>query len=174
MKNEFNSNFENEFNNSSSFKSLEEFLNKEINNSFTPQEMILISISLNHVAHMLSIYNSYSNVAIFDVKSFTAKYPEYANIDFNHLNELDNDTLETINNLLHDEDGREGEEFSKGDILIKNVIKILLSTSLKLYDSYVKDYSKKTPEDTEQFFAMLDNCLESSLTLVKDFFTKGS
>ena len=171
MENELNNSFENEFNNSS-LKSLEEFLSKEINNSLTPQEMLVISLALNHIGSLLTLYNTYSNVAVFDTKVFIAKHPEYANIDFNNLTDLDKDTLKSIEDALLDKYGKEGEEFNKGDIIIKNIIQVILNIATKLYDSYIKEYSKQAPEDTEQFFTILDNCLENSLNLLKVFFTQ--
>jgi len=171
MENELNSNFENEFNDSS-LKSIEEFFNKEISNSFIPQEMLIISLALNHIGRILTMYNTYSNVAVFDTKAFIKKYPKYANIDFTNLKDLDKDTLEEIENTLYNEDRKEGEEFNKGDILIKSIIKVILDIALKLYTSYTKEYNEQAPEDTEQFFTILDNCLENSLNLLKVFFTQ--
>jgi hypothetical protein len=174
MENELNNNFENEFNDDiTNLKFLEDFFSKEINNTLTPQEMIIISISLNHVAGVLSLYNRYSNIAVFDVKEFRTEHPEYTDIDFQNLQNVDPDTIEEIGNILHGgHDGTEGEEFSKGDILIKNIIDTLLNTSLKFYEGYTKEYSKKSPEDTEQFFTILDNCLQNSLSILKVFFTQ--
>jgi hypothetical protein len=166
---------ENEFEfDDSNLKSLEEFFSKEINSSLTPQKIMIISLVLNHVSNVLSLYNQYSNLAIFDIKSFTAKHPEYADIDFHNLKDIDEDTMKAIGDSFRDEDGKEGEEFSKGDILLNNVIKVMLDISVKLYDSYTKEYSKQIPEDTEQFFTVLDNCLQNTLMLLKAFFTHGS
>jgi hypothetical protein len=168
MENEF----ENEFNdNSTDLKSLEEFFSKEINNLFTPQEIMILSLSLNHIANVLNLYSMYSDVAIFDVKAFIEKHPEYANIDFNNLKDLDEDTLKTIEDALYDKNGSNGEEFNKGDILIKNIITTILSASSKLYNTYTKEYSKISPPDTEPFFTMLENCLQSSLSLLTALFT---
>jgi hypothetical protein len=172
MENEFSNNFENELNNSLNLKSLEEFFNKEITNSLSPQEIMITSLALNHISRILNVYNIYSNVAVFDVKAFIEKHPEHANVDFTNLKDLDEDTLKAIENSLHDKDKEAGEEFNKGDILIKNIIEVTNNIALKLYSSYTKEYSKRAPEDTEQFFTILNNCLENAIGLLKSFFSQ--
>ena len=163
---------ENEFNDDSSFKSLEDFFDKKISNLLIPQEIIVISLSLAHIAKLLSLYKQYANIAVFDVKAFIAQHPEHANIDFDNLGDLDEETIESIGKVLHDKDGHDGEEFNKGDILLNSIITVILNIALKLQDSYVNEYDKVAPEDTMQFFTMLDNCLQGSLTLLQGFLTQ--
>ena len=155
------------------FKSLEEFFSKEINTKLSPQEMMITSLALHHVANVLIMYNHYSNIAVFDVKTFTKEHPEFANIDFNNLKDVDKDTLDAIDSLLHGKTGKDDEEFNKGDILIKNIVKSILSISIKLYTTYTKEYTEKAPEDTEQFFTILENCLAGAAELLKEFFTRS-
>ncbi len=174
MENELNNNFENEFDESINLKFLEEFFNKEINNSLSPQEMLITSLALNHIGKILTLYHTYSNLAVVDTRAFIAKYPEYANIDFSNLQNLDEDTLRAIKGALHDADRQGGEEFNKGSILIKNIIQVISNIALKLYNSYNEEYFKRAPEDTEQFFTILDKCLENSLNLLQMFFIRAS
>ena len=165
MENEFNPDFDN----SSDIKSLEDFFSKDISTFLTPQEMMVMSLSLSHVAQVLELYNRFTNVAVFDATKFIKEHPEYANIDFNHLSE--DETL-VIKDLLKGKNNDEYEEFNKGDILLNSIINNATTIGHKLCDSYVKEYNKTAPMDTVQFFTMLENCLGSSLNLLQSFFTQ--
>ena len=91
MDKELNDDSENELNKGESFKSLEDFFAKDIKTSFTPQELMVLSSSLNYVGQLLVLFKQHTNVAVFDVKEFIAKHPEYAYIDFNDMANLDPD-----------------------------------------------------------------------------------
>jgi len=164
MENEFGSNLED----SKDLKSLEDFFSKDINLALTPQEIMVMSLSLSHVVQILHLYRRFTNIAVFDVKQFVKEHPEYANIDFNNLDE---DSMKTIRSLLG-ENTSENEEFNKGEILINSIIDSGINIAMKLTDSYISEYNKMAPEDTIQLFTMLENCLAGSLKLVQAFFTQ--
>ena len=96
MDKELNDDSENELKEDQSFKSLEDFFAKEINTVFTPQELMILSSSLNYVGQLLVLFKQHTNIAVFDVKEFTAKHPEYAYIDFNDMANLDPDIRNDI------------------------------------------------------------------------------
>lgn len=160
---------ENEFNDNLDFKSLENFLSKDINTFLAPQEMMIMSISLSHVARVLNLYNKMTNVAVFDVKKFVAEHPEYTNMNFDNL---DGEETNNIRKLLRLDETDKNEEFNKGDILLNSIIDAILNIGTKLYDSYTKEYDENAPEDTQQFFAMLESCLDSTLSIMQSFFTQ--
>lgn len=163
---------ENEFNDNLDFKSLENFCSKEINTSLTPQEMMVMSLSLSHVAQVLNLYNQCANIAIFDVKKFIVEHPEFADVDFNNL---DNDTVDAMRKIFQlDSKNNKNEEFNTGDILIKNIINIAISIGTKLVNSYSEEYNTVAPEDTTQFFGMLENCLNGALKIMQAFFMSQS
>ena len=70
--------------------------------------------------------------------------------------------------------GQKGEEFSKGDILLNSMFSIIASMVEKLYELYMKEYGECVPEETGQFFTMLDNCLQSPINILQEFFTQNS
>ncbi len=160
-------NFENN-NINSNLKSLEDFFSKDISTFLTPQEIMVMSLSLSHVAQVLALYNTFANVAMFDVKKFVIDHPEYTDTDFDHLDE---DTINDIKELLV---YNSKEEFNTGNILINSMIDVVINIGIKLCDTFEKDYDKNVPEDSIQFFAMLENCLNSSQKLIQGFFTQQS
>jgi hypothetical protein len=173
MDKELNDDSENELKEDQSFKSLEDFFAKEINTVFTPQELMILSSSLNYVGQLLVLFKQHTNIAVFDVKEFTAKHPEYAYIDFNDMANLDPDIRNDIKNTFSN-DGKKGEEFSKGDILLNSMFSIIASMVEKFYELYMKEYGTCVPEETGEFFTMLDNCLQSPIVILKEFFIKNS
>ena len=100
MDKELNDDSENELKEDQSFKSLEDFFAKEINTVFTPQELMILSSSLNYVGQLLVLFKQHTNIAVFDVKEFIAKYPEYADINFNNMANLDPDIRNDIKNTF--------------------------------------------------------------------------
>lgn len=168
-----NNNLNNEFNDDSSVKDLEKFFNKEINSNLTPQELMITALSLAHTVTVLKFFKEYTHMAIFDMEAFIVKYPEYANIDFSNLRNLDKDTFETIGNLLGIKDINGAEEFNKGSILIDSIIKVITNISSKLYDTYTEEYGKVSPVATVEFFTILDQCLENSLRLLEISFEQN-
>ncbi len=161
----------NKFNDDENIKILEDFFTKEISSTFTPQELLMMSLSFNHIANVLLLYRKYSNVAIFEPKIFKEKHPEFSEIDFDNLNDLDHETLEKLKNIMNTESS---EEFGTGSILFDNVTKVIINISSKIYNSYMESYTHQAPEDSEQFFTIFHSCLESSLTFLKTLLSSQS
>jgi len=161
---------ENEFRDEENFKSLEKFFDKEINTILTPQEIMILSSALGYAGTLLSMFNQNANIAVFDVKAFTEAHPEYAHIDFNRLDKLDKDTLADIKDTLYKKEEK-SEEFSKGDILINSIITIITNIISKLYTSYMKEYGESVPAETVQFYTILENCLQSPINILQDYFS---
>ena len=166
MENEFNPDLTDDSNNDSSVKYLEDFFSKDVSTFLTPQEMLVMSLSLKHIAQVITLYSNFTNVAVFDVKKFIKDHPEYAHTDFNNPDE---DTMEAVRQLLTADGFKDHEEFNTGDILLKSIIGTIYNIGEKLRDAYDGQYDKIAPEDSVQFFAMLENCLNSAGSFVQSF-----
>ena len=103
---------EDEIRSDDSLESLEEFFNKDVNTTFTPQELMVLSIFLACGGVLLELYQQHTNIGVFEVEVFIKNHPEYAHIDFNNLNNLENkDILNEIREIMKSDDNKR-EEFN--------------------------------------------------------------
>ena len=165
---------EDEIRSDDSLESLEEFFNKDVNTTFTPQELMVLSIFLACGGVLLELYQQHTNIGVFEVEPFIKNHPEYAHIDFNNLNNLENkDILNEIREIMKSDDNKR-EEFNKGDIILDSMIDVITNILTKLYASYMTGYGTKVPVETMQFFTMLESCLQNPINALQSFFNKNS